>query len=263
MKVDTKNVALKSFYKSTGVMGRAIGVLSTAALFAATVLAQTNGEAKVVAMSGQVSVMRGTTAWALNQGDLIQPQQTVRTGPDGLATFRVADGSTIDVYPNSYFTFRANPGNWKDMVDVFLGKIRVKIEHFGDVPNHNTVRTPTAVIAVRGTIFDVDVSGTDETTQVLCEEGQVEVYHLFMPGKTRLLNPGESITIFKNQPIAKSTVDRGQVAQRIVRALSDATDQILLHRAGGGTTAGSGTTSTSTGDKGGPPAPTAPVAPPH
>jgi len=200
---------------------------------------------------------------------LIAPLEIIRTGPDGMAKFRIADGSTIDAYPNSQFVFRANPSELKDLVDMILGKIKVKIEHFGNVPNHNTVRTPTAVIAVRGTIFDVDVNESDETTVVLCEEGLVEVTHLTMPGKSRMLNPGESVTVFKNQPLAKSTVDRGAVAKGLFRAASEAMDQILLHRSVGnaGSTASSGgATTSSSGDKGGTPAPTGtapPPPPPH
>lgn len=241
-------------------------LVSTAALFAAISFAQTGGAAKVITLTGRVTVMRNSP-WVLAEGDMIQPSETVTTGPDGSAVFRVSDGSTFDVYPNSQVVFRANASNLKDLVDLYLGKIKVKIEHFGDVPNHNTVRTPTAVIAVRGTIFDVDVSGTDETTQVLCEEGRVEVYHRLMPGNSRFLNQGESVTIFKNQPLAKATVDHGVLMQKVFRAMSDTLDQILLRRATGGTAGtGSGTTSTSSGDKGGTPAPTgggAPPPPPH
>jgi hypothetical protein len=245
---------------------RAMCLVSTAALFATMALAQTGGAAKVVAMQGQVTVLRGNSPWALNEGDLIQPQQTIRTGPDGTAVFKVEDGSTFNVYPNSQVVFRANKGNFSDLVDLYLGKIKVTIEHFGNVPNHNTVRTPTAVIAVRGTVFDVDVSDIDETTQVLCEEGRVEVFHLTQPGSnSRVLNPGESVTVFKNQPLAKNSVDRGAVMQKVFRAASDAVNQILLNRATGGTSGGSGTTTTATGDKGGTAAPTggAPPPPPH
>jgi hypothetical protein len=227
--------------------------------------AQTDGAAKVIAMTGQVSVMRGNSPWALNEGDLIEPLQRIITGPNGSAQLRIEDGSTIDVYPNSQFLFRANRGDWRDLVDVILGKIKVKIEHVGNVPNHNTVRTPTAVIAVRGTIFDVDVNEADETTVVLCEEGRVEVYHLTMPGKSRFLDPGESVTIFKNQPLARSNVDRGVLLQRSFRAMSDALDQILLRRATGsaGASTSTGTSTTGTGDKGPPPPPTgATPAPP-
>ncbi len=228
--------------------------------------AQTGGAAKVMSMSGQVSVMRGNAPWALNTNDLIEPQQIIRTGSDGYAVFRTADGSTFDVYPNSQVVFRANPGDWKDMLDVILGKIKVTIEHFGSVPNHNTVRTPTAVIAVRGTIFDVSVEDNDETTLVLCEEGRVEVYHVLQPGKSKFLDPGESVRVFKNQPLARTVVDRGGIAQKAFRSATDMLNQILYRRATGSTSAG--TTSTASGDKqSGTPSPTsgtgAPTPPPH
>jgi ferric-dicitrate binding protein FerR (iron transport regulator) len=256
---------LKSFSNSVLATRRFTGLVWTALVFAALGLAQTGGAAKVVAIAGQVTVLRGAAPWALNEGDIILPMQAIRTGPDGSVVFKVADGSTFNVYPNSQVVFRANAGDWKDLVDVILGKIKVKIEHFGNVPNHNTVRTPTAVIAVRGTIFDVDVSEADETTAVLCEEGRVEVFHLMMPGKSRVLDPGESVTVFKNQPLARSTVDRGLVMQKVFRAMSDTVDQILLRRAAGGS-GGVGTTGTRSGDQGGTPAPTGggpPPPPPH
>jgi ferric-dicitrate binding protein FerR (iron transport regulator) len=227
-----------------------------------------DGAARVVSLVGQVSVLRDNAPWALNQNDLIKPQQTIVTGSDGYAIFRVADGSTFDVYPNSRIVFRAN-SDWKDLVDVYLGKIKVKIEHFGSVPNHNTVRTPTAVIAVRGTVFDVNVEDVDATTLVLCEEGKVEVSHIWQPGKTRMLEQGEWIRVFKNQPIAKQNVDRGMVMQKAMRAASDALNEILLRRsgAGSGTTAGS-STGGANGDKSGAPTPTGtgtppPPPPPH
>jgi ferric-dicitrate binding protein FerR (iron transport regulator) len=252
----------KRLSNSVNAARRLTWLVLTAALFAAAALAQIDGAAKVIAMSGRVTVMRGSP-WVLAEGETIRPLETIRTGPDGSAKFQVSDGSTFDVYPNSEVVFRANPGSLQDLVDVFLGKIKVKIEHYGNVPNHNTVRTPTAVIAVRGTIFDVDVSGTDETTQVLCEEGRVEVSHLTQPGNKRILEAGESVTVFKNQPLAKNSVDRGAVMQKVFRAMSDTVDQILLRRSSGGTTGtGSGTTTTSSGDKGGTPAPTGGTPPP-
>jgi ferric-dicitrate binding protein FerR (iron transport regulator) len=246
-----------------GIARRGFGLAAMALACTLVASAQTSGAAKVLVLTGQVSVLRGNATWALNEGDLIQPMQTVVTGSNGSAKFQVADGSTFDVYPNSHVVFRANQGNWQDLVDVILGKIKVKIEHFGSVPNHNTVHTPTAVIAVRGTIFDVDVDGTDETTVVLCEEGQVEVMHLTMPGKTRVLDPGESVTVFKNQALAKSSLDNGAIMQKAFRAMADTVEQILLRRAGGSSASGSGTTST--GDKAPPTAPTgtAPPPPPH
>ncbi|MDQ6699042.1 MAG: FecR domain-containing protein [Acidobacteriota bacterium] len=197
-------------------------------------LAQTNPAAKALIIRGQVSVLRDSSPWALNIGDSIQPQQIVITGPDGSALFQVADGSKFEVYPNSRVIFRANRGDWKDLLEVLLGKVKVEIEKIGGQPNYNKVRTPTAVISVRGTIFDVDVEDEDATTLVLVEEGQVEVRHLSKPGDSKVLNPGEWIRIYKNQPLAAKSVDRGALLFRAVRAASDALYDVILRGPQGG-----------------------------
>ena len=38
------------------------------------------------------------------------------TGPDGWGMFQVADGSTFEVFPNSRTVFRANQGDWRDLL---------------------------------------------------------------------------------------------------------------------------------------------------
>ena len=230
--------------------------------------AQTGGAATVVAMSGQVSVLKDGNPWAVNIGDTISPDRIIITGPDGYAMFKVADGSTFDVFPNARVVFRENHGDWKDLLEILLGKVKVTIEHFGGLPNNYKVTTPTAVIAVRGTVFQVDVEDTDDTTLVLVEEGRVEVSHRVQPGKSQFLNPGESIRVFKNQPLQARTIDRGIAVQHVIRAAADAINQILLHRGSTpgatGSSSGSSSGSTPSGDKSGNPAPSnpPPTAPP-
>lgn len=195
-----------------------------------------SGAAKLVSFTGQISVMRDSVPWALNLGDIIQPQQVVVTGPDGYGVFQVADGSTFEVFPKSRVVFRANRGDWRDLLEVWLGKVRVQIEHPGGLPNNNRVRTPSAVISVRGTIFDVEVEDEDATTLVLDEEGQVEVRHLLKVGEARVLNPGEWIRIYKNEPIAHKMIDKGGLIERALRMASDALYQAAMnggHGAGG------------------------------
>ena len=213
------------------------GILALAAFLCwiGAVSAQTNPAAKALLIKGQVSVLRDSSPWALNIGDSIQPQQIVITGPDGSALFQVADGSKFEVYPNSRVIFRANRGDWKDLLEVLLGKVKVEIEKIGGQPNYNKVHTPTAVISVRGTVFDVDVEDEDATTLVLVEEGQVEVRHLLQTGNSKVLNPGEWIRIYKNQPLAAKSVDRGALLFRAVRAASDALYDVILRgpQAGG------------------------------
>jgi hypothetical protein len=175
-----------------------------------------NYAAKVVTLTGQVSAMRDFQQWALSPGDSIQVTQRVVTGPDGHALLQVSDGSTIEVYPNSTFVFRQNPGNWRDLIDVFLGKVRVHIEHLGTTPNPNRVLTPVAVISVRGTTFDVTVNDDDESTIVEVEDGTVEVRHALLSGNTAVLNAGEVFRIYRNEPIAQR-MDKGNAARQALR----------------------------------------------
>src|SRR5258708_4568532 len=111
----------------------------------------TSYAAKVVTQTGQVSILKDSQPWALSVGEAVHVKDLIMTGPDGHAILEVSDGSTFEVFPNSRVLFRKNPPNWKDLLDVLVGRVRIHIEHFGNMPNPNRVLTPTAVISVRGT----------------------------------------------------------------------------------------------------------------
>lgn len=211
--------------------------------------AQQSSAAKVVSLTGQVSVLRDNYPWALHAGDAVRPGQIIVTGADGAAVFEIlSDNSRFEVFPNSRVIFRETPANWTDVLDVLIGRVKVYIQKLGGQPNFNRVRTPTAVISVRGTVFDVVVED-EQATVVSVEEGQVEVKHSEKPGPARILNPGEWLRIVKNQPIAK-TVDKGGLVQGTLRAAAQALYEVLYRtsRAPGG----------SGGPTGAPPAGTTP-----
>jgi hypothetical protein len=127
-----------------------------------------------------------------------------------------------------------------------MGKVKVYIQHLPGIPNPNNVTTPTALISVRGTIFDVDVQDLDGTTFVTLDEGLVDVQHLRVASKVVRLNPGESIQVLPNTPLAALPRDRGFIARKILVAFEDAVRQAVYQRPG--TTAGSTTgTASSTG----------------
>jgi FecR protein len=199
----------------------------------------TKSAAKVITLTGRVSVIRDSNPeqWALQVGDQIQAKQLIITGPDGQATFEVADGSTFVVYPNSRVVFRKNEPNWSDLLDVLVGRIKIHIEHLYG-PNPNRVLTPTAVISVRGTTFDVEVDGDNEATMVEVEEGVVDVRHAMLGGNTKTLNTGESIRVYRDVPIAQGRINKGDLAQRVLRAMVDAVStwesKIPRGSAGGG-----------------------------
>src|SRR4051812_3567155 len=133
------------------------------------------GAATITQLTGRVDVLRDSTRWALSSGEWVKPGQMVLTGPDGWAMFKLADNSTFEVFPNSQVSFRANRGDWRDLLEVLIGNIKVHIQKLGGgQPNNNKVRTPKALISVRGTIFDVRVEDNGDTTVVLVEEGLVD-----------------------------------------------------------------------------------------
>jgi hypothetical protein len=233
---------------------------------------QDNPAAKVVTLNGQVSVLRDSAPWALNAGDSVQPRQVIVTGADGYALLQVSDGSTFEVFPNSRVVFRDNPGNWRDLLEVFLGRVKLQIQKVGGQPNYNKVRTPTAVISVRGTVFDVTVEDEDATTLISVEEGQVSVQHSLLPrGDPKILNAGEWVRVFKNQPLIAKSVDRSGLIRGALRAAAEAMYNVVYRTpTGGGRTpgpsSGGGSTGGGVGDKDpkdpAPPPPPPPPPPP-
>ncbi len=179
----------------------------------ATTLCAQTAAATVVEAQGSVSVLRDTQEWALFPGDAVDVGQTIVSGPDGWATLTVSDGSSFLVYPNSRVVFRKNPGNLRDLIDIFLGRVKIHIERLGGQPNPTRIFTPTAVISVRGTTFDVAV-GEDEVTTVSVEEGLVGVRHKLLPSNDETLVPeGHSLVIDPYTPLAKSSMDGVQAAK--------------------------------------------------
>jgi hypothetical protein len=198
--------------------------------------AQSHEEAKVIELEGQVSVMRGVQMALFQRGtpgvslDLctVHPREEIVTGSDGHAVFQIGDGSTFEVFPNSHVTFQPRL-SMEQMIEVLLGKIRVQVEHRNG-PNPKKVETPTAVISVRGTIFDVNVEDPDGTTYVGVEEGQVQVQHLLLGGQPKILNPNEWVRVYPNQPLAKAA--RG-VNPILVNAIKNAAIDAVYTNPGG------------------------------
>src|ERR1017187_4007714 len=217
-------------------------MVSWDSLYAQCPLAPQPTDAWVVVQSGDVSMMKDTSGYRkpLVPCSFVSQQQVIKTGPDGYAKFQVSDGSTFEVFPNSEVTFRKTWGV-DDLLNVWMGKVKVYIQHLNGLPNPNNVTTPTALISVRGTIFDVDVLDLDGTTFVTLDEGLVDVRHLQVASRVVRLNPGESIQVLPNTPLAALPHDKGMVARQILRALQDAVRQAIYQRPNGPGNTGTGT----------------------
>jgi len=189
--------------------------------------------ATVLEQIGQVSVRSGGYDKPLFSGSVISPQQLIVSGPDGYARFRVSDGSTFEVFSNARVIFREHLGSWKDLLNVILGRVKVFIQHAPNVPNPNEVSSPTAVISVRGTIFDVLVQDDEGTTVVSVDEGLVSVRNMTAGGDA-LVKPGETLTVYRDVPLYARQVDKSGAYRAALRAVRDAVWQVLLGRQGGG-----------------------------
>lgn len=212
-------------------------------------------DAWVVTQSGDVSAIKDTSGYrkALVPCSFVSQQQVIKTGHDGYAKFEVSDGSTFEVFPDSEVTFRKTYG-FGDLLNVWLGKVKVYIQHLPGIPNPNNVTTPTALISVRGTIFDVDVQDLDGTTFVTLDEGSVDVRHLLVPSRIIHLNPGESVQVLPNTPLAALPRDKGLIFRQVLRGLEDAVRQAVYQRPGSsgtpGTTSGPVSSGGNQGDQG-------------
>ncbi len=178
--------------------------------------------ATVTLSTGRVSVVKAGESYTLMPGDQVKPGLEVLTGVDGYAVFELRDGSSFEVYPNSRVLFRSNWGNWNDIFDVWVGRMKIHIQRIMGKPNPHRIHTPTAVISVRGTTFFVEVDEDSEATVVGVDEGEVLVEHRLLPtGKQQLLHAGEQLRIDRDVPIAKARVAKDGVLRATMRALSD------------------------------------------
>jgi len=178
--------------------------------------------AQAVALVGQVSVTSDSRdLQALSMGMAVKPLQVIVTGPDGYAQFQVSDGSTFEVFSNARVIFRPSMGNWKDLLNIVIGRVKVFVTHPNGKINHNEVSSPTAIISVRGTVFDVYVEDDDGTTLVSVDEGLVDVRNQTAAGLPVRLNPGESIRVFRNQQLAALKPDKSGLIQAALKAMRD------------------------------------------
>jgi len=261
---------LTSLMRTAGIL-----VITAATVVCGGPLGAQDSSARVTYQVGQVSLMNSGLPQILSVGSIVRAQQMIVTGPDGFAKLEVlSDKSTFEVYPNSKVIFRENPGSWEQLLNVWLGRVKVFIQHAPGVPNPNNVTSPTAIISVRGTVFDVVVENDDGDTLVSVDEGAVQVRHRLIPGNEPLLKPGDSITVFRNQPLLGLQINKGGGVQKaLAMARKAMLDLIYMHPGGvggagapvpGGAGSGGaqGDKGKNTGGAGKPPGAPTPPAPP-
>jgi FecR-like protein len=128
---------------------------------------------------------------------LLEPGNKIETGQNGRVVISLNDGgSQITVLPNSNVVLKnfRDAQSVRELLDIVVGRVIVKIHHIGGKPNPYRLNSPAASIAVRGTEFIVDVLPGGETL-VLVREGLVEVWSHNNPDNKRMVTPGSRVIV--------------------------------------------------------------------
>lgn len=114
-------------------------------------------------VSGDAFVLRGDVRQAAAIGDIVQRQDTIETGADGAVGITFDDNTVFSAGPNSNVhleDYKFNPSTLQGSFLAKLGKGTLSVIS-GDIargsPEAMKIKTPSAILGVRGTRFLVQV----------------------------------------------------------------------------------------------------------
>jgi hypothetical protein len=145
--------------------------------------------------TGEVRLQLPGAAQAKPQrGEMIPAGTIIETGRGSLLVVLRADESEILVQPHTHLVVKEPAtGSW-NALDIVFGRVRAYIrKRTGGAPPFQ-MATPSAVIAVRGTRFDVEVNERG-VSEVDVFDGLVEVAGTGMTRGSVLVNPGFSTRV--------------------------------------------------------------------
>ena len=195
--------AVSSYAQSTAVVARASGVTGQAVL-----------------------LTPGLAPLALTAGYILNPGDRIDTRGGGRVVIDLSDGSMVVVSPESVVTlkdYRA-AGSLRELFDITVGVVRVRINHFGGKPNPYRMNSPTASIAVRGTEFSIEVDA-EGSTQVVVFEGAVEVVSLTDPDRKVLIEAGRGVLVQAGQDFHLIGANPAQPGNRVATSPSGQPDK--------------------------------------
>ena len=132
-----------------------------ATICAAAIPARAVDIGRIKVARGQVAVERAGVMFPGSVGMRVQASDTIRTGDDGSAGVTMDDDSLLSAGPNSVLVldrYAFDPTTNQGRLDAALNKGTLAVisgRIAKQSPDAMTVRTPTAILGVRGTSFAV------------------------------------------------------------------------------------------------------------
>ncbi|HEX4747918.1 MAG TPA: FecR domain-containing protein [Bryobacteraceae bacterium] len=202
-------------------------MLVAVALFAQFATAQTlpvdpavmsKYEAHATQVSGKVDRVEDELPWAVSSGEPVPVRQTITTGADGFATFRLQGGSSFDLLSNSKVVFRENTAAAGDLLDVIAGRVRVHLQP-GPGQWQQRIFCPVAIVVARQPSTIALAVDEDSSVRIDVLEGEVRVQHKLLPrSEPVLVKAVDAIVVRPEQQISR-TVDRGTLYRYAVKIL--------------------------------------------
>jgi hypothetical protein len=156
--------------------------------------------ARAASVTGAAMLSGASGTFTLSAGFQLTPGDRIDTRGGGRVVIDLSDGSMVVIEPQSVVLLKdyRQAGSLRELLEITLGNVRVKINHFVGKPNPYRMNSPTASIAVRGTEFTVDVSAGGDT-RVVVYEGVVEVISLSDPSHSILVEAGRGVLVQAGQ----------------------------------------------------------------
>lgn len=113
---------------------------------------------------GSVQIQRGSEKLPATVGAAIEPNDVIVTGADGSAGVTFIDNSLVSVGPNSVFAIDKYSFDTTTHQGEFQGNLRqgrlaaISGKMVKQSPESMKIRTPSAIMGVRGTEFVVEVA---------------------------------------------------------------------------------------------------------
>lgn len=156
--------------------------------------------ATISEFKGKVSIqLPGKSFHAPNRGEVLPAETQINTG-DGRLLLRLSDGSDLLVRPNTRLVLKQPETNGWRYLQLLVGRVRAEIQkRLGSSPGFQ-IGTPSAVISVRGTRFEVEVN-RQGLTEVDVHEGVVQLDSVKGLGESVLIRAGFSSRVgFESGP---------------------------------------------------------------
>ena len=199
------------------------------------------GRVIVASIKGEVTFKSpaGTVVEAAGVHELL-PGSVIETAK-GSTVLTLLDGSQVQIKPHSRVTLKDPAEENHFSLELFLGKLAAKIQKkIGSTPSFR-MGTPTAVITVRGTSFEVEVNKKGRT-DIYVYQGIVEVFGLGTNLPPVLLQPG-----FRTAVEPRRAPEEPRQFMQPFRSDDDRSGRQSTSRSGSGDDS-SGRRSSSTGD---------------